>query len=102
MDKVLANRRKNKENYRNYKLKYTFGITREDYDSLLKSQEKKCAVGKTHYSNLKRVLSVDHNHKTGKIRGLLCSSCNLALGHVKDSMDLLESLKQYLKKYEDA
>jgi hypothetical protein len=45
----------------------------------------------------KNTLAVDHNHKTGKIRGLLCSNCNTGLGNLRDSIELLEKAITYLK-----
>lgn len=45
-------------------------------------------------------LSVDHNHETGVIRGLLCDNCNRGLGHMQDSIDILMSAVAYLKEYD--
>ncbi|MGH7974764.1 MAG: endonuclease VII domain-containing protein [bacterium] len=56
-------------------LKYKYGITFDQYNTLVKKQNKKCAICFDDNS-----LCVDHNHKTGKVRGLLCKSCNSRLG----------------------
>lgn len=84
----------------------TFGITMEERDRIYAKQDGKCAICRTPWyegeydqsiASPFRKLSVDHNHITGKIRGLLCVNCNTALGSFKDSIDLLESSIRYLK-----
>lgn len=82
-----------------------YGITLEQYNEILDSQNGVCAICFTpslfKYKNGKiRNLSVDHDHKTGQVRGILCDICNRGLGHFKDSIDLLEKGKQYLQEYE--
>ncbi len=75
-----------------------FGITLKQYDKILKKQGGKCKIcgAKTPgYKNRGR-FCVDHNHVTGKIRGLLCVNCNLGLGHFKDNVEILDLAKQYL------
>lgn len=57
-------------------LRNSFGMTIEDYDNLYQAQNGKCKICGTHQSELTRAFSVDHNHATGKIRGLLCQPCN--------------------------
>lgn len=89
--------------HRKYKafIKKTYGITYDTYEEILKEQDHKCAICKCEVSN-KRVkkFSVDHDHKTGKVRGLLCSKCNSGLGHFNDSQEsLLEAIK-YLNRAE--
>lgn len=61
---------------RNYNLIKRYGITEEDYQNMYKSQDGCCAICRKHASSFKTRLNVDHNHKTGKIRGLLCYRCN--------------------------
>ena len=78
-------------------LKRKFGITLEYYNELLDQQEHKCAICggyETSYRN--EVLSVDHNHDTGKIRGLLCNTCNRGLGLFKDNKEILINAINYL------
>lgn len=80
-----------------------FGLTKENYNKLLKEQNNKCAVCKTSIGHVSKNktncrLAVDHDHRTGKIRGLLCGSCNRALGLFKDSIDNLQNAISYLKK----
>jgi uncharacterized C2H2 Zn-finger protein len=74
--------------------KYNLPI--EEYDQMFLRQEGKCAIcGKE--SRLR--LSVDYNHSTGVIRGLLCRHCNLALGFYFDDPEIVSRIADYLKKY---
>lgn len=66
------------------------------YRELYKKQEGKCAICKKHSALFKRKLNVDHNHQTGEVRGLLCDSCNRGIGYLRDSIELLQSAKDYL------
>lgn len=82
-----------KKEMRDYALRTKYGITQEEYDRLFQLQNGKCAgCGKTLDSNL----CVDHDHGTGKVRGLLCKGCNLAIGNVKDNPETFLKLYQYL------
>lgn len=79
-----------------------YGLTPEDYDDLFMAQQGVCAVcfepeRITRNDGEVRPLVVDHNHDTGEVRGLLCSTCNTGIGMLKDSSDLLESALIYLK-----
>lgn len=92
---------------RDYKLRTMYGITKEDYDNILESQNNVCAIckeeDKVYHNrngvNIKISMPVDHCHDTGKVRGLLCTSCNRAIGLLKDSIDNLKSAIKYLKKH---
>lgn len=88
--------RPSKEQTRNSNLKRHYGITLDDYDSLLEKQEYKCAICGTDTPNGMGRFHVDHNHATGEVRGLLCHGCNTALGGFKDSPDLLLKARDYL------
>ena len=63
---------KRRDNY--YKLEY--GISLKDYNRMLKEQGKLCALCGRHQEEFKNRLAVDHNHKTGQVRGLVCFYCN--------------------------
>lgn len=65
---------------RNAALKHNYGITTVEYDLIFKTQSGCCAICGRHQTELKTRLCVDHSHKTGRIRGLLCRRCNLVLG----------------------
>ena len=74
-----------------------YGITHEDYERMYLQQGGVCAICEESETYAGRTnLSVDHCHSTGKIRGLLCASCNMALGKFKDSKELLEKAVRYL------
>ncbi len=90
-----------KHNRNNSNRKYLLGkynITEDDYYAMLKIQEEKCAICSMHQSELSHKLSVDHNHSNGKVRGLLCHSCNLLLGKARDSVAILTKSINYLEK----
>ena len=74
-----------------------FGLHWKDYDKLLTNQSECCKICNRHKSMFKRKLSVDHCHSTGKIRGLLCGSCNTALGHFQDDVDRMRKAITYLE-----
>lgn len=81
---------------RNYYYKQRYGLTLSEYNTLLEAQGDRCAIcGKMPEENGRR-LSVDHNHKTGQIRGLLCQNCNRGLGSFKDNPEITASATDYL------
>ncbi len=78
-------------------LKRLYGIDAADYAALLKKQEGKCAICKAAKNNKgKQRFDVDHDHKTGIVRGLLCSRCNRKLGFLDDNAFVVSALK-YLR-----
>jgi len=81
--------------WRKYDLK-RYGITPEQYDEILAAQNCCCAICGIEESKLPRRLFVDHDHKTGKVRGLLCSNCNFVLGYSKDDVSVLKNSITYL------
>jgi hypothetical protein len=83
----------------NVKFKSNYGITLEQYENMFELQNGCCAICERHQSNFKKRLSVDHEHSSGKIRGLLCSFCNTSLGNFDDREDLLLKAIDYLKKF---
>lgn len=85
---------------KNYLVK-AYGITFEDKVAMSDKQQNRCAICNTHQTQLKQTLAVDHDHKTGKIRELLCNNCNNALGRIKDSFELAIGLAKYLQKHQD-
>lgn len=84
-----------------YNIKVNYGITLEEYDKILFNQNGKCKIcGKENGKRYKR-LHIDHNHATGKIRGLLCHSCNVAIGFLHDDPELLQRAIDYLNESEE-
>lgn len=86
-------------------LRYRYGITATNFQQLVTSQEGKCGICKTtleiQADGIRRTknVAVDHCHKSGKVRGLLCKRCNVALGFMDDSIDKLSSAINYLKQH---
>ena len=78
-----------------YKKKY--GITIEDYNRLFEEHDGCCAICGRHQTELVRKLHIDHDHNTGKIRGLLCYNCNDGLGRFRDNPELLNKAVEYLQ-----
>jgi len=77
-------------------LRVNYGLTVGEYNELYRKQKGCCAICGKHQFELNRALSVDHNHETGKIRGLLCGKCNSALGLFQESRGILFKAIQYL------
>lgn len=86
-----------KSNAKKELLRHKFGITLEQYRVMFDNQQGCCKTCHRPQSEFKRAFAVDHNHKTGKIRGLLCSNCNTTLGKCKDNPEILLNLINYLK-----
>lgn len=80
------------------RLKHKFNISIKDYNNLLYQQKNRCKICGIHQSKIEDNLCVDHDHKTGKIRGLICHHCNRALGLVKDNPMICFKMIKYLKK----
>ena len=78
-------------------LKKKFGISLVQWDKIFESQNGCCKICDKHQLNFNTRLCVDHCHKTGKIRGLLCDRCNKGLGMFNDREELLLKAIQYLK-----
>ena len=85
-------------------LKRRYNITPQEYETKLASQDYKCAVCGKDASDNKRggkldPLHIDHCHKTGKLRDLLCHQCNSGLGQFKDNIEILQKAMDYLRKH---
>ena len=80
-------------------LKRTYRISVEDHAALFLRQGSKCGVCQSDSPNSKHGWSTDHCHKTGKVRGILCHHCNVALGHAKDDPATLRKLADYLESH---
>jgi hypothetical protein len=89
------NKEKDRITRQKSKLKAKYGITLEQYETMVEEQKGVCYICKS--ENPTRKLNVDHCHKTGKIRRLLCDKCNMTLGLINDSQELLKQFIFYLK-----
>lgn len=87
---VIINRKKNLAKY---------GLTVEQYEQMYREQNGVCAICAKINLNGRR-LSVDHNHNTMKVRALLCSNCNIAIGNAKENIVFLRGMIAYLEKHE--
>jgi hypothetical protein len=95
-------RANNPEYYKNADLKRTYGVTLDWYNEQLEKQNNTCAICKqpetAKIKNKLLSLAVDHCHESGKIRGLLCRSCNNAIGALKHDEGILNAAIEYLRK----
>jgi hypothetical protein len=85
-------------------LKSKYGMTWAEYQKMLKTQRQRCAIcgrkeKRPGRSGKIRTLSVDHDHRTGSVRELLCADCNVGLGCVDDNIKTLQTMIAYLQKH---
>ena len=84
-------------------LKYKYNVTIFELEEMLKEQDNKCSICKFElpdlfiYEDRRRGYAIDHNHDTGKVRGILCLNCNTLLGMAKDNKDILLEAINYLE-----
>ena len=99
--------RPNRSVYRGDRYKNVYGISREEFNKMVENQSGVCAIcGKPERATAKntgktKCLSVDHDHSTGNVRGLLCSCCNTAIGHLRDDPNLLRKAASYLESFSE-
>lgn len=91
---VRKNPEQRKKYMRNSRIR-AYGISPERYREMLEEQSNRCAICE---QENKRAMAIDHDHKTGRVRALLCDSCNLSLGHIEREGFLDKALK-YIAKY---
>ena len=87
---------------RSHHLKSTYALTVEDFEAMFEVQGGVCAIcgledEKKRQDGTSFPLSVDHDHETSQVRGLLCSRCNMALGLFRDSPEVLASALDYIR-----
>lgn len=95
---VLKNDPEFLERRKAYHRKTVFGMTDDIFESLLKAQDRRCAIC---HKIFDKTPCVDHCHITNENRGLLCGNCNKGLGHFFESQEVLLSAIAYLKRYEN-
>jgi len=96
-------RQRTPEEKRQQDLKKNYNMTLEDFMLILEQQRGCCAICGTNdpYSRHINGWCVDHNHNTGRVRGILCHQCNVAVGHLQDSPELCDNAAQYLSDNEE-
>lgn len=87
-------RRRDKRARRIEQVAVTYGLSEQEYMALIEKQANRCAICGSKDEG--KVLCVDHDHNTGKVRGLLCHNCNVGLGNFKDNSEVLASAIGYL------
>jgi hypothetical protein len=92
MERVRAYGREYQDEHRRF---HRYGITNEEYEYMLMSQSFKCLLCDCGLTG-GRQTHIDHNHKTGVVRGILCSSCNRVVGRIENNPGLLEKIADYL------
>jgi len=104
-DKSKATKRKygkdKKDRIKDLYLKRAFNISIEEYNKLFENQNGCCAICNKHQTEFKKSFAVDHCHKTIKVRGLLCSKCNIGIGQFNDNEELLRKAIEYIKNTKD-
>ena len=96
---------KNKKQKNEYQVKRMYGIEAEQYYKMYEDQQNRCAICNQLETRKSRTpgqlarLTLDHNHETGQIRGLLCHSCNTGIGKFRESEDLFRLAIAYLERY---
>ena len=99
VSRVKKRHRLNPSINRESHLRRRYGITIQEYTDILESQGNACATcGTTEPGGTWKSFAVDHDHTTGKVRGMLCKSCNIALGEVDDNLQTLTNMVEYLKR----
>lgn len=97
--KAAAQKFKNSGKSRQGRLKAMYGMTHEEYLVLFEKQQYSCAICKCKEPGGRwKHFHVDHDHKTGIVRGLLCTNCNRAIGYMNDDVWRLEQSIRYLSK----
>lgn len=101
-ERSVSRKKNNPRVTRANELRKYYDMSIDDYDKLFAEQDGRCAICKRHQDHLisdrRKVLCVDHDHTTGEVRGLLCGSCNSALGLFKDKIENLQAALDYLQK----
>lgn len=87
------------ERNKRYRLKHAYNFTPEQYDVMFNIQQGCCIICGANQNEFKKALNIDHNHKTGEVRGLLCTHCNRMLGGARDNIIVLKNGISYLEKY---
>jgi nitrate/TMAO reductase-like tetraheme cytochrome c subunit len=85
------------KNRKREKLKLRYGLSYEQWEKIREEENFSCMICGISEEGTGKHLSVDHCHNSGKVRGVLCNSCNTMLGHAQDNIKILESAVNYLQ-----
>ena len=91
--------KENPERVREIRIKHKYGITSKEYDRMINLQDNKCSICNKDFI---KIPHIDHNHYTGKVRGLVCNGCNIDIGYYEKfqrDYEHLEAIVKYLDKY---
>ena len=92
-----ANKERSDRSQRNNQLLRKYGLTVEDYEAIFTAQKGKCRICRAPLAKFTHGTCVDHNHATKEVRGILCRSCNRALGFFHDNAVVVEEAAEYLR-----
>lgn len=93
--KTTEGRKRSRDYMFLWNLRNRYGMTKDEYDDLLAVQANKCAICDSPFTKRPHI---DHDHKTGEVRGLLCGDCNRGLGSFHDDRALLKKARAYLRR----
>ncbi len=91
-------RKNNPDKVRKWKLKHEYALSPEDYEQILSAQGYCCAICSRSFLDEKNKPVIDHDHQSEEVRGILCSSCNVGLGFLGDTLPNIEAACKYLSK----
>lgn len=97
--RVKLRHQQNPERTKNNDLKRNYGITLQEHQKMYEQQNGLCSICKSEGDGRWNKLCVDHDHKTGRVRELLCRNCNMVLGQVGDNIGTLQNMIEYLEKH---
>jgi len=97
------NYRKNPGRHREYELWHKYGLTVDDYNEMLFLQNNRCVICQQEFVKTGRnsPAHVDHCHKSGEVRAILCTNCDHLLGNAKDDINILQNAIKYLKIFQE-
>ena len=96
--KTVSEERQRTGAMRAYMRQRLYGVSAEEFEAMLVTQDGACAICRSTTPGGRGNFHVDHDHATGRIRGLLCHGCNVGLGNFRDQPDLLETAAAYLRR----
>jgi hypothetical protein len=94
-----AERKQRDHYFRMASIKTSYGLTEVDFQDMMNQQKGCCEICSKDFSELSTRASIDHDHDTNKVRGLLCPRCNTLLGTIESNEDLLHKVVEYKDKY---